>query len=466
MGRCVSFFMRTLILLGPPLALMMISEVARDLFRVNQRNLEHGALSRAVTTVGLLRHFTYCLGDYLGCVKDEVVKDIVHTYSWKHPQGIAVIDMPLLGVVPIHFTHKSYKEVVSDPKAGRPRGYMVFSKKENLPDGYLPDGVADILLNLNTGDSGHTARRKLLADGLPALAQKPSTETLPLLVPKGVAGSDAAVFGLDIAGFRYMHLRKKVFSMVGLNLFSELFGADINDLLDEHFEYDSLFTPGVLGVPVSTSSGARLREIRSKVFKKVQQSQGGQKFMELAESRGMNGTTRLQEAVWITMFAGYGGTSNLAFETIKLILKEPAKYTALFNKDPEAFMLEAVRMVPPVGGMNPYQVTKPQNVSVPSGNVHMLKPGDIGIVLTSGANRDPQVFEEPADFSPGRDNADRVLSWNAEVRDFRTCETVAGCPAAPRGCPGMFLSLRLSTRVVAFFVEGIQSSLHGREGEL
>ena len=93
--------------------------------------------------------------------------------------------------------------------------------------------------------------------------------------------------------------------------------------------------------------------------------------------------------VWIALFAGYGGTSNLAYETLRMIRKDfpcfsfappcqlqyvnncqellqDPKLVKLFRADPLAFMLEAARIRPPVGGMNPVQYRKPKQITFPS----------------------------------------------------------------------------------------------------
>merc|ERR1711879_1072391 len=108
-------------------------------------------------------------------------------------------------------------------------------------------------------------------------------------------------------------------------------------------------------------------------------------------------------------------------------------------------MLEAARHHPPVGGMNPIAVPS-QEIKLSNGKALKVSDRQAGIIFTSTSNFDPSVFAEPEEFRPGRENALRVLSWNNEVGDFRKCETVAGCPEAPRGCPGMRMSLRLVTK--------------------
>ena len=40
------------------------------------------------------RHFTYCLGDYLGCVKDQVAKELVQTFTWENGVGLLAVFAP------------------------------------------------------------------------------------------------------------------------------------------------------------------------------------------------------------------------------------------------------------------------------------------------------------------------------------------------------------------------------------
>ena len=392
------------------------------------------------------RHFTYCLGDYLGCVKDEIARELVETFTWETGIGILVVPAPSMAyhgdkVGTVYFSHDQYRKWSYDPAAGRPPDMMVASNKSSLPPGVLPELSPDILLNFDTGSAEHTARRKLLADGLPSLAYG---ATLPeIKAPPSVKASDGSK-------------KVAVFDMVGYNLFRCLFGADVAEVLPQIFEYDATFTPAVLGGPILGFQGRRLAEIRAAVMRKVEPGEIAQKFISLAEDRGMPGKERLDEMVWIALFAGYGGTGNLAYETLRMIQKDP-KLVKLFRSDPEAFMLEAARIRPPVGGMNPVQYRKSREINIPSiGKTWPVKEGQLAMILSSGANRDPQVFKNPHEFKPGRENAERLLSWNNEWGDFKSCPSVAGCPAAPRGCPGTFLSMTIAKETVAFFLNDME----------
>ena len=47
-----------------------------------------------------------------------------------------------------------------------------------------------------------------------------------------------------------------------------------------------------------------------------------------------------REAVFVVMFAGYHGTSALAYDSLNFILNDPQSRVRLFRADPKAFVLE------------------------------------------------------------------------------------------------------------------------------
>ena len=66
------------------------------------------------------------------------------------------------------------------------------------------------------------------------------------------------------------------------------------------------------------------------------------------------------------------------------------------------------------------------------------------------------MTESPETFRPGRANAERLMTWNNELGAIRSCPTAAGCPAAPRGCPGTHLAIHLTEKVVGVVVRAIE----------
>ncbi|CAE7704990.1 unnamed protein product [Symbiodinium pilosum] len=287
----------------------MVPEISREFHKTTMTYFSGtGIVLSGLVSTG--RHFTYCLGDYLGCVKDEVAAELIQTFTWETGVGLFPTISPswafhgdLVGT--IHFSHSAYKSWAHDPAAGRPPDMMVASNKSSLPAGVMPDTSPDILLNFDTGTSEHTARRHLLADGLPSLAQEFKVD---FKAPPGITADSSD--------------KRSVFDTVGFNLFRALFGVDMGTELGIMFEYDGTFTPAVLGAPILGYQGRRLSEIRSIIMKKVEAGDVAKKFIALGAERGMPGKQRLDEMVWIALFAGYGGTGNLAYETLRIIWKE------------------------------------------------------------------------------------------------------------------------------------------------
>jgi len=388
---------------------------------------------------------------YLKCYKNMVTQDMADVFGWDGTLG--VMPVGTRGGTgywgPCFYSHSSYKKAVENPAAGRPNGMFILSNRSTLPPGVIPVSVDQILLEFDTGHPEWKRRRQLLWDGLPALHQQDSVPAA--IAPPGVSPRDG-------------HSDQAIMRVLGVTLFQWLFGVDVSNEIELILEYDKLFAPAVFGgFTGGVVGGKRLAEIRDIIEHKVARGEVGREFLALAESRGMPGQTRLQDAIWVVLFAGFGGTSNLAIQTIKHILANPGLNVPLLRKDVEAFMLEAARLYPPVGGMNPIELREPLELKLPAGKTVVAPVGTWGLTITSGANRDPTIFEDPETFRPGRKNAERLLTWNAELGDIRAGKAV-------RGCPGTHLSLRLATSVVSYFVDGAESAARGKamlnDGEL
>eukprot|EP00913_Durusdinium_trenchii_P026097 g24481.t1 len=138
---------------------------------------------------------------------------------------------------------------------------------------------------------------------------------------------------------------------------------------------------------VSEAGAKHCREL-AKVFEdKVAASEFGQRFMQEAERRGMNGIERLRKTVFEFSFAGFGGDGpGGALATMKMlrfIQKSPAKYVPLFQRDPEAFVLEVIRMQGGGGaGVNPWILEATQTFTLGTGNEVTEFAGSLAKVLS------------------------------------------------------------------------------------
>jgi len=198
------------------------------------------------------------------------------------------------------------------------------------------------------------------------------------------------------------------------------------------------------------------------LYSKVVVTEAAKKFMSAAEKQGLNGEVRLRDFIWIIMFAGYGGTGYLTFETFNLVKSDPAKFLKLYRQNPEAFVLESARLNPAVAGQNPSVIPDDIAYKGVDGKPRIFPKGSWASLSSSGANRDPSVFPDPAAFKVDRPNLDRILTWNAELGDMRKCNSTAGfpsCKEAPRPCPGTWLAIRVANAAIAFFMEGVEKSL-------
>ena len=56
------------------------------------------------------------------------------------------------------------------------------------------------------------------------------------------------------------------------------------------------------------------------------------------------------KVVFISMFAGYGGTGGLTTMSVAHLVSDPAVQLPLFRADEEAYVRECARFFPPVNG--------------------------------------------------------------------------------------------------------------------
>eukprot|EP00929_Paragymnodinium_shiwhaense_P108818 TRINITY_DN75159_c0_g1_i1.p1 TRINITY_DN75159_c0_g1~~TRINITY_DN75159_c0_g1_i1.p1 ORF type:complete len:468 (-),score=73.43 TRINITY_DN75159_c0_g1_i1:61-1464(-) len=393
---------------------------------------------------------------WLTCFKEGRTFDYPMTMGWE--AGASVFYNMERNVAAFAYSHEAYKTVSYDPSAKRTSKYLSQCDITST----LPGGVDRLLVNLDTGSADWVARRNLMLDALPALHLDGTGHGLPAIVPPGISKQNGGS-------------KKAVNAVVGTTLFRWLFDIDVTDTLDKMFEYDEIIGPCIVTQqPPSASGVEKMTATRNGIFKKIAASQVGKDFMAIAEERGMDGKIRLHDVVWTVLFAGYGGTSNLAHNVLAHILKDKDKQIALFRADPHAYMLEATRKFPAVAGMNPWTVQEGRDgliggkVKLPDGSTYQVKPGTPSFIITTGANNDPSVFENPLEFRVGRGNVERQLTFNAEIQDVRKCpnSTTAGCPAAPRPCPGMWLAIRVAKAAVTFFTDSYDVGASKKHGEL
>jgi len=436
-----------------------------------------------------IRHATVCSlqMDPGGCAHNELVATYAATYGWELP-GVAV-GATALGLYPVHFSHAAYKAVAYDVSARRSMDMLVMANTTEFAPGLLPIGTTMTLMNLDTGHPDWLARRELLADAFNDSFIERNASALERNVT--ASADEAAPSPSSMSLFRWLRTRlgkggahqeqgasdealimppgvvagdllnrDSIMRVVGLNLFKWMFNISVVEDLGGLLEHCKALRKLTLGsFEESSRASAQLARIRAPIVAKVLKSDVGTKFVALAKQKGMDADARLREAIWLTIFFGQIGVTDLVHSAVQQVLSDKAKYLPLLRGDPDGFLLEVARLSPPIGGMNPFVRKEAGELALGNGRLLAWAPGDLAFLSAASANRDPAVFANPDAFSPGRHDADRLLSWNAELRDIRACGprgAMVNCSTAPRPCPGTHLSLRLARAVMLFFADGLE----------
>lgn len=375
--------------------------------------------------------------------------------------------IPMPGLV--RLSHEAVRRITYDANLLRPKDLFInFNVSAALP-GFIPEGVAPLMLSQGTADPARVAKRVLMADMIPALARH--HKDLPFKVPAHVT------VGADWGPMSGM---TDVMHVIGFTVFRQIFGVELTQ-----DELGHLTTWALIMGPVAVSNlnyqmmASRVQAAFAEIEARVVVSDFAKDYVAEANRRGMDGVARLRELIIIVSFAGFGGMAGTAGSLLMILIKiweDFDKHAQLFKADPEAFVLEVERLNPTVAGVNPFVAGATQTVTLGNGRQHTETAGDLACSLSMAANRDPAVFGGPTKdpayanrFIPGRENADRLLTWINELRDMRKCANMSGCPAAPRPCPGAELAIRTLVRATSYFVERAETarqSVAKAKGEL
>lgn len=123
--------------------------------------------------------------------------------------------------------------------------------------------------------------------------------------------------------------------------------------------------------------------------------------------RGELTTEEYQSLCRLVLIAGFETTVNLIGNTVSALLARPELWER-FTEDlalVDRVLEESLRWEAPVQAVGRVTSTAVELAG------QRLPAGEVIIVLIGGANRDPRVFDEPAEFDIDRPNADSHLSF-------------------------------------------------------
>lgn len=372
----------------------------------------------------------------------------------------------------IRASHAANKKMYYDKKTDRFANKMVSIDTEKTAAFFAP-GVQPTLLSIGTSDPRWWATRDLWTATILQLARDPS-EKHNLVFPS-VAGLTEASFCKALDGWN-VHLSgllrhgdptklmpDELGYLVGFNFFRELFGTEMTkEHMDMMFEWQAVF--GLL-TQTNLATSAQIERslhIQKTIEEEVLKGEWSKGFLAEAKKRGMDGPGQLRSLLVSFIIAGFGapGTGLYSAYVIGQLNSDSQRMVPLYLKDPEAFLLEVVRLNGAGGANSNFHEPEDLKVTLPSGKTVTAKKGVASSTNLLVASWDPEVWGGPSKsmeyastFSPGRENRYQVISWMSELGDIRKCPNMTGCDAAPRFCPGSEFTQRLTRQVTDFYIK-------------
>jgi len=218
-------------------------------------------------------------------------------------------------------------------------------------------------------------------------------------------------------------------------------------------------------VPPVPAKQEKLLGVRTAIGKIIARSPGGPELLKQgAATLGLADDELLRQIADPILFAGVIGTGQLMTNVIKRldvvgeqtrpstacylsardsefvpITGDAKAHQQLYKSSPDAFILEAARLLAPVSQFVEV-VEEPRDVVI-DGSTYTLPPGTMVAGCIALACRDPAAFPDPDEFKIDRDHSQLPL-WNGPLKGD-----------APRQCPGERVSFAVARAVLDMWVE-------------
>jgi len=373
-------------------------------------------------------------------------------------------------------SHQANKDMYMDPTTTRQHDLMI-SINTTIAASYFAPGVQPTLLSVGTSEPIWWQTRDLWTATIPALQRYPAH--VPDLVFPPWEGQTEAKFCESLVGFNPLWTGmlkygdpsilapRELGYLVAYNFNKQLFGTEITqkeaDMISELLGHIAILLAGAAtGTSPPESVVTRGLEIQEAITNVVLKNDWSKGFLAEAKKRGMDGMGKLRSLLLSFIVAGQAtpGTTFYAMWVINKLNSDRKNLVPLYEKDPEAFNLEVVRLFGAGGANSNFHAPKTTDWKMPTGKVIRENKGTLTATNLFLAGFDPNVWGGPSKslehaktFIPGRENREQVISWMNELGDIRKCPNMTGCDAAPRFCPGAELTQRLTKQVVDFYIK-------------
>jgi len=143
-----------------------------------------------------------------------------------------------------------------------------------------------------------------------------------------------------------------------------------------------------------------------------------------------------------TLFAGLVGTLDMTGKCVKF-QQDDAAHVALFQEDPEKYLIELMRYDSAVTSVTQLLDTD-ATFNLEGRNITLAEGTPVQMVLAT-ANRDPTHWSSPDEFNMNRGDLADTLAWHGRVQDVEA----RSLDKAPRHCAGFCLSIKIASAVCA-----------------
>jgi len=368
--------------------------------------------------------------------------------------------------------HDAVKKFYQDPNAPRELSFSDILPAANVSDpgflGFFLPGTLPFALHISTNDPRWWAMRDLWSATVPAIGQKPKYVPdfrLPIFAQLDSICTAANTFDKAWSGvFQYLDASRWVPNeldyLFKFNFFRHVFEIELSENdITKITEWFGKFATIQFGCNAACAADGARRQ--KEIMDMVKRGAWSKEFFREAQRRGLNGEEQLNSLVMAFIVAGSGAPGCLmtGFNVLEYLRSDKA-WIEVYEKDPDAFILETLRLHHGGGTQTSYRTIEENTWTLGNGVVVKEPKNAPTMASVVHAGHDPNIWGGPSKdqahaekFLPGRANRLQTLSFLSEMGDIRNCPNATGCAGAVRFCPGAHLCPRITRQLADFYVK-------------